>query len=86
MLSCIDSFAVSPRQTMLKALEVGNLKVTPASLSRCKFPIKMLNAILCEDTGELLEYRHLVQNPKYCNLWKKSYGNEFGWRKASQGT
>ena len=25
-----------------------------------------------------MEYRHLISNPKYCEIWGKSYGNELG--------
>ena len=31
-----------------------------------------------EEKGELMEYRHLIGNPKYRELWKNSYGNELG--------
>jgi len=30
------------------------------------------------DNGELLEYRHLVANPKTRSTWTHSYGNELG--------
>ena len=38
----------------------------------------MLNAVLDEDTGELMEYRHLIKNPKYRVIWGNAYGNELG--------
>ena len=38
----------------------------------------MLNAVLGEDTGELMEMRHLMKNPKYRELWGKFYVNELG--------
>ena len=38
----------------------------------------MINAVLDEDTGELMEYRHLMKNPKYCQLYGKSYAKELG--------
>ena len=38
----------------------------------------MLNAVLNEDTGELMEYRHLIGNPKYREIWGQAYGNELG--------
>ena len=34
--------------------------------------------MLDEDTGDFLEYRHLIGNPKYHEIWSKSYGNELG--------
>ena len=42
------------------------------------FPTDILNAILHEDTDELTEYRHLIKNPKYSTIWKKTYGQEIG--------
>ena len=38
----------------------------------------MLNAVLNEDTGELMEYRHLIGDPKYREIWGQAYGNELG--------
>ena len=38
----------------------------------------MTNAVLDEDTGELMEYRHLMKNPKYRQLYGKSYAKELG--------
>ena len=38
----------------------------------------MLNAVLNNETGELMEYRHLVSNPKYRDTWKNAYGKELG--------
>eukprot|EP00804_Cyclotella_cryptica_P006226 CCRYP_020767-RA/>CCRYP_020767-RA protein AED:0.16 eAED:0.16 QI:0/0/0/1/1/1/2/0/846 len=43
-----------------------------------QFPREALSAILDTDTGELLEYRHLIKNPKYCTIWKNAYGKELG--------
>jgi hypothetical protein len=36
-------------------------------------PIKILNAVLDMNTGKLLEMRHFLVNPKYKELWGKSY-------------
>jgi len=33
-------------------------------------------AVLGEETGDLLEYRHLLKNPKYRDIWSKSFGTE----------
>eukprot|EP00804_Cyclotella_cryptica_P000948 CCRYP_018392-RA/>CCRYP_018392-RA protein AED:0.39 eAED:0.39 QI:0/0/0/1/0/0.5/2/0/263 len=42
------------------------------------FPTDFLNAILNEETGELMEYRHLIKDPKYTTIWRKAYGKELG--------
>ena len=43
-----------------------------------RFPSNSLAAVLNEDTGELLEYRHLIANPKYRSTWTRAYGKELG--------
>ena len=40
------------------------------------FPIEMINVVLDEDTGELVEYHHLIKNSKYCQLYGESYAKE----------
>ena len=38
----------------------------------------MINAVLNEETGELMEYRHIMKNPKYRQLYATSYRKELG--------
>ena len=38
----------------------------------------MLNAILDNDTGELMEYQYLMKKSKYRNLYGNSYAKEIG--------
>ena len=64
----------SPTQdTMLASVNRAQLTVTPAQLARRKFLKEMLSAVLDEDTGELVEYRKLMKNPKYRPLYRDSY-------------
>ena len=47
--------------------------------ARChspKFLYKTASAILDEETGQLLKYRHLIKHPKYKEVWMKSFGTE----------
>ena len=64
------------------ALEKSECKISPARLSSRKFPLKLLcefaGAVMDNETGELMEYRHLMKNPKYREVWGKSSGNEIG--------
>ena len=56
-------------------------KIRPANartLTRCQYPKEVLAAILNEDTGELVEYLHIIRNPKYRALWRKLYRNKLG--------
>ena len=58
---------------MLACAKVSNLNLSPKSLASRRFPLKMINAVLDEDTGELMEYRALMKNPKYRKLYGHSY-------------
>jgi hypothetical protein len=59
-------------------VEVTERQVLPRQLSQRKFPTEFLNAVLNKDTGELMKMRHLMKNPKYSELWRKSYTKELG--------
>ena len=34
--------------------------------------------VIDEETGQLIEYRQLLKQPKYANTWTTSYSNEMG--------
>ena len=51
---------------------------SPQKASARKYPKEVLAAVLNEETGELMEYRHLIANPKYRPIWKPAYGKEIG--------
>jgi hypothetical protein len=48
-----------------------------------KYPLKFLcdfaSAVLDDETGDLLEYCHLLRHPKYRDVWSKSFGTEICW-------
>jgi hypothetical protein len=67
VLACIQTY-----------VEVTQTPLQPAGLAQQKFPIVMLNAVLNNDTGELMEMHHLLCNPKYTELWGKLYTKELG--------
>ncbi len=43
----------------------------------------MLDAVFNNNTGKLMEMRHLLRNPKYTKLWGELYTKEF--RQLAQG-
>ena len=43
-----------------------------------KFLVDLAAAVLDEETGEILEYRHLIKKPKLREQWGYSFGNEVG--------
>ena len=38
----------------------------------------MINAVLNKETGEMMEYRQVMKNPKYRALYEKAYAKEIG--------
>ena len=69
------NFAITNTKT------TSTFEVTPKQLSMRRLPMQwfceMANAVL-GDNGELLEYKHLIANPKTRAIWTHSYGNEIG--------
>ena len=70
------------QETLLAAVEVNNIKFNPVSLSGRKYPLSFLcqfaNAVLNHDTGEMMEYRHLIKKPHLQKTWSTSFANEVG--------
>jgi hypothetical protein len=67
---------------MLHMMEIPGyttLFTTQQAASRT-FPLQFLcdlaYAVLDNDTGNLLENRHLIKHPKYKDTWSNSFGNE----------
>jgi len=58
----------------------GIENVTPRSAAARKFPMQFLcdfaNSVIDGNTGEIMEYRHLVKNPKHRERWQKSFSKE----------
>eukprot|EP00804_Cyclotella_cryptica_P026876 CCRYP_017593-RA/>CCRYP_017593-RA protein AED:0.20 eAED:0.21 QI:0/0/0/1/1/1/3/0/940 len=65
-------------ETMLHILATRHIGITAAQATQRRYPTDMLHAVLNDETGELMEYRHLVANPKYRDTWKNAYGKELG--------
>ena len=40
--------------------------------------VQFAGAVLNPDTGSMMEYRHLIKDPKYKEIWNKSFANEIG--------
>jgi len=67
VLACITTYS-----------DMTNQHITARNASCRKFPRNMLNAVLDMTTGKLMEMRHFLVNPKYKELWGKSYTKELG--------
>ena len=66
------------QETMLRMINIQGNKMTARQAASRRFPKEALAAVLNEETGELMEYRHLLANPKYRATWSKAYGKEIG--------
>jgi hypothetical protein len=58
--------------------DITNQHIMARNASCRKFPMEMLNAVLNMTTGKLMKTRHLLVNPKYKDLWGKSFTKELG--------
>eukprot|EP00804_Cyclotella_cryptica_P004958 CCRYP_014075-RA/>CCRYP_014075-RA protein AED:0.08 eAED:0.06 QI:0/0/0/1/1/1/2/0/1100 len=65
-------------ETMLHFLATHHIGITAAKATQRRYPPDMLHAVLNDETGELMEYRHLIANPKYRDTWQNAYGKELG--------
>ena len=68
----------STQEEMLDSFDIGQHTDNSRTLARREYSKGVLVAVLNKDTGELMEYRHLVNKPKYCALWIKSCKNKLG--------
>jgi hypothetical protein len=70
------------QETLLSCVHIHNFvsgkPFTAAQAAQRRFPPEILNAVLDAETGALMEMRHLLVNPKYKELWGKSYTTELG--------
>ena len=61
------------QEAMLTCATINQFQLSPRSIASRRFPVGMLNAVLNEETGELMEYRQVRKCPKYRKLYAKSY-------------
>jgi hypothetical protein len=58
----------------------GMMGVTPRAAASQKFLLQFLcdyaNAVIDGETGEFMEYRHLLKNPKHRERWQKAFSRE----------
>jgi len=70
---------------MLHMMEIPGYMApfSPRQAASRTFPLQFLcdlaYAVLDDDTGDLLEYRHLIKHPKYKDTWSNSFGKEIRW-------
>ena len=67
---------------MISYMELIDTSAIPRELASQKLSSKLLceiaGAVLDDETGEMMEYRHLRISPRYRDMWGKLFGNEIG--------
>ena len=63
---------------MLQIISIGAPTFSARQASTRKYPKEVIAAVLNADTGKLMEYRHLMADPKYRKIWKPAYSKELG--------
>ena len=66
------------QEAMLHIINLHQSPFLARNAASRRFPKEVLAAVLNKETGELMEYRHLIANPKYRPTWMPSYGKEIG--------
>ena len=66
------------QEAVLATMEIYEVKLRPRALAGRRYPAQMLNAVLNKETGQMMEYRHLMADPKLKPLWQAKYGKELG--------
>jgi hypothetical protein len=67
---------------MLQYMEIPGYKApfTARQAASRKYPLQFLYdlayAVLNDESGDLLEYHHLMKHPKYKDVWTKSFRKE----------
>ncbi len=85
MLACVDiskpTYIVSQDLGLLNYKEKPTFKISAKQLLTCKIAMtwfcEMANSVLGQK-GKLLEYWHLIGNPKTKAVWAHLYGNKIG--------
>ena len=63
---------------MLNMINIHNGALSAKKAASRKYPKEAIAAVLNKATGKLMEYRHLLANPKYRKTWSTAYGKELG--------
>ena len=69
---------IKTQEAMLSCCDTRQKAMSAQTLMSRRFPKELLAAVLNEETIKPMEYRHLIRNPKYRNLWQSSYINDIG--------
>ena len=63
---------------MLSCATIAYMKLSSKQLASCRFLVEIINIVLNEETGELMDYLHIMKNPNYCQLYTTSYSKDLG--------
>jgi hypothetical protein len=60
------------QEAMLSCANINQMKLSPANLAGRCFSLEYINAVLNKETGEIMEYQHIMISPRYRNIYKNS--------------
>lgn len=60
--------------------------IPAAPADKAKLPKHLAHAVTHPDTGNTMEYRHLIKNPKTSARWTRSFANKLGCLANGVGT
>ena len=60
------------QQGMISYAAINQINNSPASLGR-RYPLEIINAVVKEETEEIIEHQQITKSPNYRNLYKNSY-------------
>ena len=70
MRTRIKTFSTT-QEAMLSCFNIHQISTSACAVMSLRFSKEVLAEVLNEETGELMEYLHLIRNPKYRELWQK---------------
>jgi hypothetical protein len=70
------------QEALLAAIQMTTTAPSPKEMTARKLPLQLLcemaGSVLDSNTGDLLEYRHLIRRPEYQEIWGNAFGKEIG--------
>jgi hypothetical protein len=66
------------KQRIFRPIDFTSNKAVAMPITQAPRTMPMTNAVINEDTGASLEYRHLIQDETTFPVWNKAAANEFG--------
>jgi hypothetical protein len=70
MRSSNPIFTTVAQEAMQSCANINQMKLSPANLAGCCFPLEIINVVLNKEIGEIMEYQQIMISPRYTNIYK----------------